>query len=50
MKFKIGDVVIVKSSDPPMTIHNVGDNSPLDPYTGDPFGGPGSVLIGASES
>ena len=34
MNFKIGDVVIVKSGSPPMTIHNIGDYGPLGPSPG----------------
>jgi uncharacterized protein YodC (DUF2158 family) len=31
---KIGDVVILKSGGPPMTIHNIGDYSPMGPNPG----------------
>lgn len=34
MKFKIGDVVILKSGSPPMTVHNIGDYEPLGPSPG----------------
>lgn len=33
-QFKIGDVVILKSGGPPMTVHNIGDYSPLEPNPG----------------
>ena len=32
--FKIGDVVILKSGGPPMTVHNLGDYSPMGPNPG----------------
>jgi uncharacterized protein YodC (DUF2158 family) len=34
MKFKIGDVVILKSASPAMTIHEIGDFSPFGPNPG----------------
>ncbi len=34
MKFKIGDVVALKSGGPSMTINNIGDYSPLGPNPG----------------
>ena len=33
-QFKIGDVVILKSGGPPMTVHNIGDYSPMGPNPG----------------
>lgn len=32
--FDIGDVVILKSGGPPMTVHNIGDYSPMGPNPG----------------
>lgn len=33
-QFKIGDVVVLKSGGPPMTVHNLGDYSPMGPNPG----------------
>ena len=33
-QLKIGDVVILKSGGPPMTVHNIGDYSPVGPNPG----------------
>lgn len=33
-QFEIGDVVILKSGGPAMTVHNIGDYSPMGPNPG----------------
>lgn len=33
-QFKIGDVVILKSGGPSMTVHSIGDYSPMGPNPG----------------